>query len=82
MEYRGYRIVPIHQMIGYEIQYVGKGSLHKSLLGCFTNQSIAKDAIDVYLNGKEEVDGETSPSSGDQSIQRRSYHRRKPTNDS
>lgn len=84
-EYRGYRILPAKNMVGYELQHVGRGSIHSSLSGLFTNVKIAKGLIDDYLKtkeGKEELDGETSSSSGSEQVQRRSYHRRKSTNNS
>lgn len=81
-EHRGYRILPIRNLIGYELQHIGRGSIHSSLLGSFTSLKAAKDAIDTYLNGKEEMDGKTDSSGGSEQIQRRPYHRRKPVNDS
>lgn len=82
MNYRGYVIVPISQLIGYEIRYDGKGSLHNSLIGHFTSLKFAKNQIDIYLNGKEGSDGETDASSGSEQVQRRAYHRRQSTNNS
>lgn len=78
MDYRGYKILPINQMIGYEIRHTGKGSLPLSLSGSFTSYNFAKNAIDIYVKGKEEVDGETDSSGGSEQVQRRPYNRRKP----
>lgn len=82
MEYRGYKILPIINLIGYTIKYDGKGSVHGSLEGSFTSVRDAKKFIDYYLNGKEEVDGKTDASGGSEQVQRRPYHRRKSPNNS
>lgn len=79
MEYRGYDILPLNNMIGFEIKYIGKGSAHSSLRGMFTSKHDARKLIDLYL-GKEEVDGEADTSSRSEQIQRRPYHRRKSPN--
>lgn len=82
MEYRGYKIVPVHNLMGYTINYDGKGSVHGSLQGMFTSRGDAQKFIDIYLRGKEEVDGETDTTSGSEQVQRRAYHRRKPADES
>lgn len=82
-EYKGYRILSIPNLIGYELQHIGRGSIHNSISGHFTSVKIAKDSIDNYLKtkeGKEDVDVENNTDSGDQQIQRRSYNRRKSSN--
>lgn len=81
-EYKGYQIVPADNVIGYEIKYIGRGSNHLSLRGIFTDKRTAKKFIDVYLEGKEVESGETSTSGRSKQIQRRSYNRRKPSNNS
>lgn len=84
-EYKGYRILPADNLIGYQLQHIGRGSIPNALLGLYTSVQIAKNMIDYYLNyreGKEEVDGETIPSSGSKQIQRRVDNGRKPSNNS
>lgn len=81
-EYKGYIIKPVPDLIGYQVEYDGRGSAHMSLRGQFTDKGTAKKFIDKYLKGKEEVDGETIPSSRDKQVQRRINHRRKPSNNS
>lgn len=81
-KYRGYVIKASPSLISYEIAYDGKGSLHNSLLGCYTSVKIARKTIDDYLRGKEEVHGETDSSSRSEQVQRRPYHRREPANKS
>lgn len=79
-QYRGYVIKPSRSLIAYEISYDGKGSLHNSLKGSFTSKKVARGFIDDYLRGKEEVDGETSASSGSEQVHRRANNRREPAN--
>jgi len=78
--YRGYIIKASPSLISYEIAYDGKGSLHKSLIGSYTSKHVARQFIDSYLKGKEEVDVEDNPVSGSEQIQRRPYNRRQPAN--
>lgn len=81
-EYKGYMIKPVENLIGYQIEYIGRGSAHISLRGYFTDKAVARKFIDKYLERKEEENGEKLQRSGSKQIQRRSYHRRKSTNDS
>jgi hypothetical protein len=82
-EYKGYYIVPLSQIIGYEIRFAGKGgSVHNSLLGSWTSLATAKKSIDDYLRRKEDTDGETVPVGGSKQIQRRTNYRRKSSNNS
>lgn len=81
-EYKGYIIRPLADLIGYQVEYDGRGSAHMSLRGLFTDKGTAKKFIDKYLKGKEEEDGKKLQRSGSKQIQRRSGNRRKPSNDS
>lgn len=84
-EHKGYRIKPIVNLVGYELQHIGRGSIHSSLSGYFTSVDVARKAIDTYLltkEGKEDVDGEIEASGGSKQIQRRTNYRRKPANNS
>lgn len=81
-QYKGYTIRPCDSLIGYEIEYIGRGSLHLSLRGLFTDKSIARKSIDKYEKRKEDVNGENLQRSGSKQIQRRTYNRRKPANNS
>lgn len=82
MEYRGYIIKPLDSLIGYGIEYVGRGSAHKSLRGMFTSLKTAKEFIDSYLKRKEEENVETNERSRSKQIQRRINNRRKSINNS
>lgn len=81
-KYRGYVIKASPSLMSYEIAYDGKGSLHNSLIGSYTSVKVARQFIDDYLRGKEEVDGETESSGGSKQIQRRPNYGRKPANNS
>jgi hypothetical protein len=81
-EYKGYMIKPVENLIGYQVEYIGRGSAHMSLRGYFTDKGIARKFIDKYLERKEEEDGEKLQRSGSKQIQRRTYNRRKPANNS
>lgn len=81
-EYKGYMIKPIRDLIGYEVEYIGRGSAHMSLRGYFTDRATARKFIDKYLEGKEVKDGEKLQRSGSEQIQRRTNHRRKSVNNS
>lgn len=85
MEYKGYMIKPLDSLLGYEIEYIGRGSSHLSLRGMFTSTKIAREFIDRYETLKEEKEeerGETVQRSGSKQIQRRSNYRRKSVNNS
>lgn len=57
LEYKGYQIVS-DGTYGYkEIKPMGKGSVHLSLRGKFTNERIAKVAIDTHLSQKAPTNG-------------------------
>jgi hypothetical protein len=45
-EYKDYRILPARNLIGYELQHIGRGSVAGALQGLFTSVKIAKDHID------------------------------------
>jgi hypothetical protein len=79
-EYKDYRILPARNLIGYELQHIGRGSVAGALQGLFTSVKIAKDHIDSYLRGKEDNDVEDVSGGGSKQIQRRPYHRRKSPN--
>jgi hypothetical protein len=81
-EYKGYVIKPIPNIIGYEVEYIGRGSAHMSLRGYFTDRRTARKMIDIYVTRKEVEDGEKLQRSGSKQIQRRTNYRRKPSNDS
>lgn len=81
-EYKGYIIKPVPDLIGYQVEYIGRGSAHLSLRGSFTDRATAKKFIDKYLARKEEKDGEKLQRSGSEQIQRRTNYRRKPANNS
>lgn len=81
-EYKGYTIKPSHEMIGYVVEYIGRGSAHMSLRGSFTDKRTARKMIDLYTTRKEVEDGEKLQRSGSKQIQRRTNYRRKPSNDS
>lgn len=59
-EYRGYEIVTDTSNMMKEIKAIGRGSVHKSLRGYYTTEKYAMKNIDVYENGKEGKDAETS----------------------
>lgn len=87
LEYRGYVIQPIKNLIGYEIRHTGKGSLPYVMSGIFTSKDIATSVIDQYVNTKDELqerkeqfDGATDSSGGSEQVQRRANYRRKPVN--
>lgn len=80
MNYRGYDILPLDNLIGYQVKFSGRGSEHSSLKGMYTSKKDAQKVIDLYL-GKEDDNGETDAGSGSEPIQRRPYHRRKSPND-
>lgn len=79
MEYRGYKIARHSNLMGYGISHVGRGSLHNSLKGSFTDARVAKAFIDAYKG--EGVDAPTEASSGDEQVRGRSSNRRKSSND-
>lgn len=81
-EYKGYVIKSAPDVIGYLVEYIGRGSAHMSLRGAFTDKRLAKKMIDIYVTGKEEEDAKKLQRSGSKQIQRRVGNRRKPVNDS
>lgn len=81
-EYKGYMIKPIQNLIGYQVEYIGRGSAHMSLRGFFTDRGTARKSIDKYLERKEVEDGKNLQRNGSEQIQRRTRHRRKPSDDS
>lgn len=81
-EYKGYMIKSVPTLIGYEVEFIGRGSQPLSLRGLFTDKKTAKKFIDIYIKGKEEKDDEIVQRSGSKQVQRRTKYRRKPTNDS
>lgn len=81
-EYKGYTIKFCSSLIGYEIEYIGRGSLHLSLRGIFTDKPTAKKFIDEYLKRKEGLDDENVQPSRSKQIQQRSNYRRKSSNNS
>ena len=68
-EHRGYKIVTDNDYLMKKIEAIGRGSVHLSLRGLYTTEKYAKNAIDVYENRKEELDGQSSVKA---SISRRS----------
>lgn len=56
-EYKGYAIENHGTYSQKVIKPLGKGSVHLSLRGAYTNESFAKRAIDVYIGEKVETDG-------------------------
>lgn len=70
-EYRGYIIKPISSLVGYEVEYSGRGSAHLSLRGYFTDKSTARKFIDIYLKRKEERDDKKLQRSRSKQIHRR-----------
>lgn len=81
-EYKGYMIRSASTLIGYEVEYIGRGSQPLSLRGFFTDKKTAKKFIDIYIKGKEEKDDEIVQRSGSEQVQRRTKYRRKSANDS
>lgn len=81
-EYKGYTIKPVKDLIGYQIEYTGRGSTHMSLRGSFTDRATARKFIDKYTERKEVEDGEKLQRSGSKQIQRRTNYRRKSVNNS
>lgn len=81
-EYKGYEIRYCSSLIGYEVNYIGRGSNHQSLRGIFTDKNVAKKFIDKYVEGKEAEDGEKLQHSGSKQVHRRTNNRRKPINNS
>jgi len=59
MEYRGYNIVADETARMKKVEAIGRGSVHLSLRGLFTSEKMAKHAINIHENGKEEVNGKT-----------------------
>ncbi|AMO43489.1 hypothetical protein [Pseudomonas phage K4] len=57
VEYKGYQIVNDGTYGFKEIKPLGKGSVHMSLRGKFTNDRIAKVAIDTFLSKKVDTNG-------------------------
>ncbi|BFG81839.1 hypothetical protein [Pseudomonas phage PP21] len=57
VEYKGYQIVNDGTYGFKEIKPLGKGSVHMSLRGKFTNDRIAKVAIDTFLSKKVDSNG-------------------------
>lgn len=57
VEYKGYQIVNDGTYGFKEIKPLGKGSVHLSLRGKFTNDRIAKVAIDTFLSKKVDSNG-------------------------
>lgn len=57
VEYKGYQIVNDGTYGFKEIKPLGKGSVHLSLRGKFTNDRIAKVAIDTFLSKKVDTNG-------------------------
>ena len=57
IEYRGYHIKtdPSYPSMK-RVEAIGRGSVHLHLRGLYTNETLAKKAIDFH-KGKEEVDG-------------------------
>ena len=59
VEYKDYLIVP-DGTFGYkEIKCVGKGSVHLSLRGKYTTETVAKRAIDFHTDNKVVKGGKT-----------------------
>lgn len=81
-EYKGYIIKSVPALIGYEVEFIGRGSQPLSLRGIFTDKRTARKFIDIYIERKEVKDGEKLQRSGSKQIQRRIDNRRKPTNNS
>lgn len=81
-EYKGYSIVSSRDTIGYEVEYVGRGSAHMSLRGSFTDKRTAKKMIDIYVTRKEEEDDKKLQRSRSEQVQRRVKYRRQPSNNS
>jgi hypothetical protein len=81
-EYKGYMIRSAPALIGYEVEFIGRGSQPLSLRGIFTDKRTARKFIDIYVEGKEVKSGEKLQRSGSEQIQRRTGHRRKPINNS
>lgn len=59
IEYRGYAIENDGTYGQKSIKPVGKGSVHLSLRGSYTNTTYAQRAIDLYLSQKVEPNGKT-----------------------
>lgn len=57
VEYKGYQIANDGTYGFKEIKPLGKGSVHMSLRGKFTNDRIAKVAIDTFLSKKVDSNG-------------------------
>lgn len=52
MEYRGYSIENIGTFAMKEIKAIGRGSVHMSLRGNYTDSKTAMKAIDLYEDNK------------------------------
>lgn len=57
VEYKGYQIVADGTYGFKEIKPVGKGSVHLSLRGKYSNVRLAQLAIDAHVSKKGEADG-------------------------
>lgn len=58
-EYKGYAVVSDGTFGHKLIKPLGKGSVHLSLRGSYTNAGQAFRAIDVYLSQKDNTNGKT-----------------------
>lgn len=64
IEYKGYRLIHDNYCM-VRITQIGKGAIPLQLRGDFTNQNVAKTAIDSYLELKGVKDGKPSSGSAD-----------------
>lgn len=54
IEYRGYNITSDGTYLMRKIEAIGRGSVHLSLRGLFTNEKSARKSIDFYEDNKIE----------------------------
>lgn len=53
MVYKGFKIVSDGTMGHYNVVADGRGSVHNTLKGLYTNQTFAMKAIDAHLSNKK-----------------------------
>lgn len=63
VEYKGYNLVSDNKYGAISIKPIGRGSVHKQLLGTFTSYSFAKMAVDRLGNSKESKSGKDANNS-------------------